>query len=157
MSKLNFKKIISFKHFEKLNFQWHFKSGQNWRQLLKMDRIDFCSISRAAGFAPAGKQLLENMKWTLPTLPLDCPFLPKKYEGIGTHTSDPNTWNMTTDEYRSYKMNSQKVNPDEFVTPTLMPNGVYRVTLQLYTSSDPVGFTVQFQYEIYYRLNDETL
>lgn len=139
-----------------MNFLWHFKTGQNWRQILKIDRVDYYSISRATGFIPAGRQLLKDIKGLLPTLPFECPVLPKKYEASAIQKLDTKTWNMTTEEYQISKLNSKRMEPDELVTPTVIPNGEYRVTFHFFNDDDRVGFVVQFRYEIYYRLNAET-
>lgn len=63
---------------------------------------------------------------------------------------------MTTEEFQEYSKNKTK-ETYHFVSDKFMPNGIYRLMFQLYNDNDTVGLTLNWQYEIYYRLNDEKI
>lgn len=58
---------------------------------------------------------------------------------------------MTADEYK--KAVGKKLQDE--VTPSSLPNGIYRIVVQWFTENDPDGLTFHYQYENYLRLNTE--
>lgn len=61
---------------------------------------------------------------------------------------------MTTEQYKEYSKNWEK-QIEDIITPSFLPNGVYRVLFHIYNDIDTVGFTINYQYEVYFRLNDD--
>lgn len=61
---------------------------------------------------------------------------------------------MTKDEYLEYTK-VEKKDAYHYFTPSFMPNGVYRFLVRFYSDIDTAGYAINYQYEQYFRLNDE--
>lgn len=48
-----------------------------------------------------------------------------------------------------------KKGSNDYITPSFLPNGHYYVSLRFYSDIDTAGCGVKYQYERYFRLNDE--
>lgn len=61
---------------------------------------------------------------------------------------------MTAEQYKEHTKNWQK-HPLDYVSSTVLPNGVYRLLFRVYNDNDTVGLGINYQYENYYRMNDD--
>lgn len=61
---------------------------------------------------------------------------------------------MTKEEYTEHTKNWEK-QPVDLITSSFLPNGVYRILFHVYNDMDTIGMNVNYQYEHYYRMNDE--
>jgi hypothetical protein len=140
---------ISIGNVNKVNLRLHHKSrvGTFWRQIIKLDKLDYCALSGGVGVIPAIKSYWDTLIEMFPTLPLNCPILPKKYEATATM----HQMNITAEDYKKMGMR----NLMDSLSPTLLPNGFYRVVIRLFNDDDQEGLTVQYVSEVYFRMNDE--
>lgn len=69
-----------------------------------------------------------------PVLPRKCPFNVGKYYGFNHSLPDGSIVDM---------------DQPKFISPTLMPNGVYKELYKFYTDNDREGFCVRSHLEIY--------
>lgn len=143
------------KKFKNIRFTFikHIKSGPYWRQLIKLENLDLCSLFKGVNALPAAKEFVRKLKEDLPTLPYSCPVLPGQYGGIMEYKIE-DVGKMTPEEYEKWRKN-KPAEADDFVTSTLLPNGRYRDYIRVFNNEDPEGISVYYQFDKYLRLNDE--
>jgi Protein of unknown function (DUF1091) len=133
-----------------------YKNGQRWRQILGVENIDFCGLLKEVNNNPFLKALINTYKKLFPKLPSNCPILPGNYsvkDAIAI-VNEKSELNMTMKDFQDKAAVSFK---DMWATmsPTILPNGLYRSFLRVYNKEDPIGFCVYWISEINYRMNEQ--
>jgi hypothetical protein len=118
------------------------KSSSQWRQLIKFDRIDACSILKGINVIPFLKSVKDMFFRIAPNLPKVCPVMPQTLSLVDAIIVSP----QLMEEYKILFGT---------MSATLIPNGVYRNVGKCYTDKDPEGFLFYAHSEIYFRLNDD--
>jgi hypothetical protein len=120
-------------------------NGPTWRQYMKMEDVDFC------GFLSGNDVLIDVMRAVreiylhkFPNFPSKCPVEKGKY-------FSKNTPAFSVDN----STNRNKV--DQKLTPSHMPNGIYRHTVRLYNKIDPEGAMFYWHTKIYDSMGDDRL
>lgn len=146
-----------------VNFRLHVKSesGQNWRQVIALNKLDFCGIAKGTNLIPTIKTSYDELIVLFPSVPLKCPILPGKYSALNATIVEDYSEKSFLETPEEYKTRLRVTNVEkktmDFITPSVMPNGVYRVTLRFYNDMDPIGAAFYWQYFIRLRMNEERL
>lgn len=133
-----------------------YKSGQNWRQIINIKDVNFCEIAAGGNGMSLFKAIIDFYKKVLPNLPSKCPVLPGKYsvKNATVSVSPKNEFNMTMKDFQN-----RTVVPYQdmwaAMSPTLMPNGLYRSIVRVYNQQDPIGFSMYWVSEVNHRWNDQ--
>lgn len=122
-------------------------NGQNWRQFLKFENINICNILNGGHDIEYIQSIKQQYFLLFPGLPKKFPIETRKYfaKSIKLFQSD--------EEIKKSGVRA----PDQFLTPKMLPNGVYRHTLRFYTDSDPEGFMVFWHIEFYDSMGEDRL
>lgn len=128
---------------EQMIFTWNYKDHRNWRQLLKTPPIDVCELLEGKSFQHQFyKEYFKGLMSQLPGLPRKCPIQPGPY--------------FTVDEpIRGDKYSKQRTDVDKkFMVDVMnLPNGVYRISIEVSANDEPKAAYIFWQYEIKNRLN----
>jgi hypothetical protein len=124
-------------------FTWSYKQHKNWRQLLKTPEVELCNLLGSDNmYHQFYKTFFDDIFDQLSGLPRRCPF-----KAGPCYTNDV----PIIDTSAKHK-NSQ----NGFYRDMLdLPNGNYRVTVRLFTRTDPQAIFIEYQYEVNRRMNAE--
>lgn len=118
-------------------------SSNNWRQLIKLDRFDACSLLNGVNVIPFLKSVKDLFFYRIaPNLPKTCPIMPQTISIVNATIVSPELIKEWKHIFST-------------VSSVLMPNGIYRNLAKCYTDKDPEGFVVCLHGEINFRLNDD--
>lgn len=117
----------------------HLKSGQSWRQIISLKDIDVCMVLNEKNPLPFLQNLKKIVLDLFPNLPSKCPFKIGKYYNTNAKVD-----------------NQTGLSQFAFVSDKLLPNGIYRHNIRLYTREDPQGLLMLIYNEVYERMNEET-
>lgn len=126
----------------KAHFRVMLKSGQNWRQIMSINNINACGITKGLKALPFLEDGFNWYKNSFPNLPAYCPIHPKNYSG----------------QFDIHIGNKYENNDKQFLnqfTPDVLPNGVFRYAIKMYNNEDSNIFSIIWQTERYIRLNDD--
>lgn len=127
----------------KVDMRALFKTTSNWRQIIKINRIDLCLFFRGSQVLPFFKQILEIGKEMFPNLPTNCPIMP----------GDMYFMNVTV--MMSPELMKSHMKLINSFTGSMLPNGIYRVTVRIFNDQDPQGIFFWYTSQINVRLNSE--
>lgn len=128
------------------------KSGTNWRQILKFEKVDGCLLAKGINM-PFLVKLKERYDEAFPNLPRNCPIKVQSYvaQNISVIENQISEFNMTLEDFQS----SKDFSVIKMMTPKLLPNGIYRHSLRVFNDDDMIGMGIFVQLEINHRMNDE--
>lgn len=108
---------------------------------MKLDRINICELLGGWLNAIPLVEAAKNYYFDLfPFIPRKCPFKPGKYYGHNISIADQNI----TDVFK-------------FISPSLLPNGIYRHIFHFYDNNDSGGVSIRFDIDIYDPANAENI
>lgn len=115
-----------------MKIQWSQRSNNNmWRELLKFDKIPICKFLDNAIRLPYFDNLLSAYQQAFPTFPTSCPILASPYY----------IRNMSNGDYDIMK--------ETFLNNFGgLPNGEYKILLNVFSFKDPNIYTISWQVEI---------
>lgn len=116
-----------------------YKSGVNWRQLMKSPTLEFCDFITSTSKFPFFEALLLRYQNMHPNLPWHCPIKPGRYESLYVNITAPAPSTLFS------------------TIPTMkvkMPNGFYRGIIHAFTKSDPMAFKLDWTNEVYEPLGE---
>lgn len=114
------------------------KSGYVWRQILSFNNVDVCAVAAGVNNFPFLVTVRDIFLAKFTVFPRRCPALPGKYYARNI--------SLTLDD-------SQSLN--DAMSPTPLPNGVYRHVIRWFNKDDPIGFALYFHIEINIRMNED--
>lgn len=119
----------------KNNVRVMYKSTNNiyWRQIMAFDNINMCQLLKGMNTIPLITYYRDFFFEIIPNLPRSCPYLPGKYY----------TYNISIINDATGK------DVEKTISPTAMPNGIYRTTLRYFTEEDKDGVCFWFHLEKY--------
>jgi len=108
---------------------WLYKSGINWRQLLKTT-FEGCQFLKSTNKVPFFVSMMEHYRSIFPDLPKSCPVHPKPFYVL----------NYTYENYQGRQI-------EQGLTDIPLPNGLYRTSITGSTKKDPMLFHIQYVIE----------
>jgi hypothetical protein len=138
----------------------HLKTGFTWRQIIKVPIFDYCMAMKIGGITPYFQNRIEAFRNYYPTLAWDCPLMPGNY--TSNHTYDYPENAIATRSNVTQIVQKRK-DPIQIITEANgfkymkmdIPNGIYKVVINLTSKIDPMVFQVEFQFETRERLGDD--
>lgn len=116
-------------------------TGTYWHQFVSFEKIDVCAL---LGEWHSAMPIVVNMKnlvfAMMPFMPRKCPIPPGKYYG----------YNISLNGWKEY--NSQK-----YLSPSLMPNGIYRNVIKFRVNDELESGAIRMQFETYDASNAENV
>lgn len=109
------------------------KTLTNWRQIIKVDKVDLCDFYKNGNKLPFIGDGMHYFLDLIPNAPRGCPILPGEYY---THNISLGTAEQVASEPESFRFG--------------FPNGVYKHTITIYNDEDPMGFKISYE-----QLHDE--
>lgn len=106
---------------------------------MAIDNIDVCQLLKGMNSIPLVAFYRDFFFELMPKLPRSCPFKKGKY----------NTYNI------SFVNEVTGSGVESFISPTELPNGIYKNTLRFFNDKDKIGVCFWFHVEKYYVKNAE--
>lgn len=115
-------------------------SSNTWRQIISIDKIDACAVLSGINTFPFFTSFLEGYYNVFPKFPKKCPFSSGKYyvENVTIVGEHGTPFNKVL----------------ESLSPTQIPNGVYRTVVKFYTDAEFFG-SVMYNMEFYDKMNED--
>jgi hypothetical protein len=124
-------------------FTWSYKEHRNWRQILKTPQIELCHFMGSENmYHQFYKTYLDGIFEQLPGLPRRCPI----------KAGPCYTYDAPIIDLYAKNPNNQNGYMKDMVG---LPNGNYKLTVELFTTADPQAIFIEYQYEINRRMNAE--
>lgn len=114
------------------------KSTQTWRQVIKLDKYDFCTLLNGIETIKFVNEFGKFFKKNFKSLPTKCPFRSGNYSISNVPITDSSGDEM-----------------NRGLTIGELPNGIYRHVIKIHTDDDPKAFAVYWHTEVYIRLNED--
>jgi hypothetical protein len=136
------------------------KTGFTWRQIIKMPTFEYCKVMKIGGILPYFQNRIEAFRNYYPTLSWDCPFKPGNYTCNHTYDFPENAIatrsNVTQIVQKRKDPISIVVESNGFKYMKMdIPNGIYKVVINVTTKTDDLAFQVQYQFETRERLGED--
>lgn len=125
--------------FLKVKFHWYYKSGQYWRQIIKLDSMSLCKLFNATSKVPFLDDTMKTFKSLFPTLPSECPVMKGHYHL--DNVSNGNYEGISETMRTSYGLDGYGVNVAVGETK------YYKVLLSFFSIKDNNIFTVSWESE----------
>jgi hypothetical protein len=123
----------------------------NWRFIMKIDKIDICSVLKGGKSLPAVKEYYKLYKNFFPQLPQSCPLKVGNYSArnIEIKMGEKDDLNKTAKENQADSLGIWK-DVVTSLTPELFPNGIYKSVIQFlsYTSYLTLSYVTEYNYRM---------